>query len=354
MTNKGGRGKKALYKTTHSRIPENIKIVVDSISDLYKQYVQESGCLDFDHKSLLPSVSAIYIVFNESEILYVGQTKNLTSRWKSHHLLKSIREINDKQSVSIAWINYEQENLLTSLEKLLIEGLEPRLNETPGNRLGNEASLVKYESKWKSGKTKTIRVPVAIAEQVLEIAHQLDEGILPDISQYINNNGTASKPDNEIKKLKQKISELEKQLISVTSDKNGVLSKDERAEPETHLNKSNITDTSELIEIEEARTIISEGLSTPSNRGGGIRKCLIQLGISLGFKIERVNRKWSITDTSDIYHNEEVKSIISDGLLIPSGKGAEIKKCLAQLGNLLGFKVEKNSKKQWIITDTSD
>ena len=221
----------------------------------------------------------------------------------------------------------------------------------PNPKLEN---LKSYKPKWNLGKTKTIRVPIAIAERVLDYAHQLDERHSPDTSEYINNNGTASKSDNEIKKLKQKISELEKQLISVTSDKNGVSSKDERAEPETHLNKSKITDTSELIDIKEARAIISEGLSTPSNRGGGIRKCLIQLGILLGFKIERVNRKWSITDTSDSYHNEEVKSIISDGLLIPSGKGAEIKNSLAQLAILLGFKVEKNSKKQWIITDTSD
>lgn len=168
MTNKGGRGKKALYKTTHSRIPENLKIVVDSISDLYKQYVRESGCLDFDHKSLLPSVSAIYIVFNESEILYVGQTKNLTSRWKSHHLLKSIREINEEQSVSIAWINYEQKNLLTSLEKLLIEGLQPRFNSSQENHL--------LGSSWNLGKTETIRIPIALKDRLMEIARHLDRG----------------------------------------------------------------------------------------------------------------------------------------------------------------------------------
>ncbi len=352
MTNKGGRGKKALYKTTHSRIPENLKIVVDSISDLYKQYVQESGCLDFDHKSLLPSVSAIYIVFNESEILYVGQTKNLTSRWKSHHLLNSIREINEQQSVSIAWINYEQINLLTSLEKLLIEGLEPRFNGTPGNRLGNEASLVKYESKWKSGKTKTIRVPVAIAEQVLEIAHQLDEGILPDISQYINNNSTASKPDNEIKKLKQKIEEPEKKSISVTSDKNGVTLSKHQAEQEINSNKSAITLKREFYDREQALFIISDGLLTPSSKGGEIRRHLVQLGILLGFKIEKVKRKFTITCVSDSYHKLEAESIISDGLSIPANMGARIKNCLVQLGILLGFKIEKDQNKKWIITDT--
>lgn len=33
------------------------------------------------------------------------------------------------------------------------------------------------QSKWKHGKTKTIRVPESLAEQILEIAKRLDEGI---------------------------------------------------------------------------------------------------------------------------------------------------------------------------------
>ena len=73
-----------MYKTTHKRIPENISALVAHISNLYKEYVCESGCLDFDIKNLLPSVPAIYVVFNKEEILYVGQTKNLTRVcWKS-------------------------------------------------------------------------------------------------------------------------------------------------------------------------------------------------------------------------------------------------------------------------------
>ena len=34
----------------------------------------------------------------------------------------------------------------------------------------------KFKSKWNNGKTRTIRVPVRLADQVLDYAHQLDEG----------------------------------------------------------------------------------------------------------------------------------------------------------------------------------
>lgn len=45
----------------------------------------------------------------------------------------------------------------------------------PNPKLEN---LTSYKPKWRSGKTRTIRVPIAIANQVLKIAHQIDEGKL--------------------------------------------------------------------------------------------------------------------------------------------------------------------------------
>lgn len=44
------------------------------------------------------------------------------------------------------------------------------------NYKGNEATLKKYKPKWKSGNTQTIRVPVALTDQILDYAHRLDEG----------------------------------------------------------------------------------------------------------------------------------------------------------------------------------
>lgn len=43
------------------------------------------------------------------------------------------------------------------------------------NPKGNEATLKKFKPKWYNGTTQTIRVPIALADQVLEYAHKLDE-----------------------------------------------------------------------------------------------------------------------------------------------------------------------------------
>ena len=44
------------------------------------------------------------------------------------------------------------------------------------NPKGNPATLEQYTPKWKHGKTRTIRVPIALADEILDYAHQLDEG----------------------------------------------------------------------------------------------------------------------------------------------------------------------------------
>ncbi|MEG4965188.1 hypothetical protein QUB11_00870 [Microcoleus sp. B6-A1] len=54
------------------------------------------------------------------------------------------------------------------------------------------ANLKHYEGKWRHGKTRTIRVPIALADRVLTIARQLDNGSslntsdLPDAATLLN------------------------------------------------------------------------------------------------------------------------------------------------------------------------
>lgn len=43
------------------------------------------------------------------------------------------------------------------------------------NPNGNESSLVRFKPQWNNGITKTIRVPVALADKILEYARELDE-----------------------------------------------------------------------------------------------------------------------------------------------------------------------------------
>lgn len=45
------------------------------------------------------------------------------------------------------------------------------------NPKGHEATLNKFKPKWHNGETRTIRVPIALADQILEYAHNLDEAV---------------------------------------------------------------------------------------------------------------------------------------------------------------------------------
>ena len=40
--------------------------------------------------SNLPAVSAIYRVWHAGKVVYIGQTKNLKQRWRSHHILSQL------------------------------------------------------------------------------------------------------------------------------------------------------------------------------------------------------------------------------------------------------------------------
>lgn len=57
----------------------------------------------------------------------------------------------------------------------------PRGGIRPRRIDGSTEHLLK--PKWKSGQTRTIRVPVVLAEQLLEIAHKLDSGESLDLTQ---------------------------------------------------------------------------------------------------------------------------------------------------------------------------
>lgn len=131
----------------------------------------------------------------------------------------------------------------------------------PNPRLEN---LTSFKPKWKSGKTRTIRVPVAIAKRVLEVAHQIDEGESHDTSDTNQNTLPLSHADNHL-----------------------------------GTEANNIIDTSESIDKNLAQSILIEGLAVPSNKGGEVKQHLAKLGRMLGFEIKKNSKKqWAITDTS--------------------------------------------------------
>jgi hypothetical protein len=72
----------------------------------------------------------------------------------------------------------------------------------------NTSGLKFYKTNWKHGKTKTIRVPIALADQILEYGYQLDGGKVP-----LANNAIAL-PDN----LSDRLGEI---LVRVQANETG-------------------------------------------------------------------------------------------------------------------------------------
>jgi len=66
------------------------------------------------------------------------------------------------------------------------------------NPKGHEDSIKdsRFKAAWQSGPTRTIRVPIALAEVTLEYARQLDQGIEPLDTMVQSNSLTDSKVDN--------------------------------------------------------------------------------------------------------------------------------------------------------------
>lgn len=77
------------------------------------------------------------------------------------------------------------------------------------NPKGNPATLKHYTPKWKSGETRTIRVPVVLADQVLEYAHKLDNNSLTQVNDDGHNGSDSKLAANQEKTLIQVIKALE-------------------------------------------------------------------------------------------------------------------------------------------------
>lgn len=78
----------------------------------------------------LPTCVAIYFAIDANgRILYVGKARNLAARWKNHHRLPQLKEIDRASPVRIAWQAWNEENL-SEAERRLITNFQPLLNNT--------------------------------------------------------------------------------------------------------------------------------------------------------------------------------------------------------------------------------
>ncbi|MEA5496352.1 GIY-YIG nuclease family protein [Limnoraphis robusta Tam1] len=78
----------------------------------------------------LPSCAAIYFAIDANDrILYVGKAKNLAARWKNHHRIHKLKEIDQESSVRLAWQAWNEEDL-DEAERSSIKRFQPLLNNT--------------------------------------------------------------------------------------------------------------------------------------------------------------------------------------------------------------------------------
>ncbi len=111
------------------------------------------------------------------------------------------------------------------------------------NPKGNKETLTPYQPKWRSGKTRTIRVPIAIADEVLEAARAIDEG--------------------------------KKFAVEEASN----------------------TDTSDTNNIDSIKEAFNELGKIPSNRGGQIKEAASKIARLIGLNFEKDSkRKWKIIE----------------------------------------------------------
>ncbi len=114
--------------------------------------------------------------------------------------------------------------------------------------------------KWKQGRTRTIRVPVVLAEQLLEIAHRLDDGGALDLTQDNIAEGDGS------------LVELTPDNLSEGSGKPIDLKQHNRAE----IEQIKASQAKALALLQNAITPKSKGGSYAANNATGIKRLVEQ------------------------------------------------------------------------------
>ena len=86
--------------------------------------------IHLSQKERLPEHSGIYFAIDsENKLLYIGSAKNIRTRWRGHHRYHQLKEIDRQNKIKIAWIAWNQEDLIAA-ENYLIKTYQPFLNRT--------------------------------------------------------------------------------------------------------------------------------------------------------------------------------------------------------------------------------
>ena len=93
--------------------------------------------VNVEKRKALPEIEAVYLVWTDNELLYIGQTANLRSRFVKHHRLVDFLNHDSK----IAWFDTTGCNRL-EVEEYFIKAFSPKLNgETVGRNPGDKVPL---------------------------------------------------------------------------------------------------------------------------------------------------------------------------------------------------------------------
>jgi len=92
------------------------------------------------------------------------------------------------------------------------------------NPKGHEDSIKdsRFKAAWQSGPTRTIRVPIALAEVTLEYARQLDQGIEPRDTRIQSDSLTHSKVDNMVSEPRD-TAQIQAELDSIRANYDALL-----------------------------------------------------------------------------------------------------------------------------------
>ncbi len=138
----------------------------------------------------------------------------------------------------------------------------PRGGIRPRRIDGSTEHLLK--PKWKSGQTRTIRVPVVLAEQLLEIAHRLDSGESLDLTQ--DNVTRGNSPNIDLKQDNRA--------------KGGAGNSDVTQDNLRDLERIKASQAKALALLQNAITPKSKGGSYAANNATGIKR-LVDLALAL-------------------------------------------------------------------------
>lgn len=91
------------------------------------QHILYLPSMDFQHRQGLPSVPALYFVMDDQlNFMYIGQTANLHGRWKSHHRAPQMRPNVHR----IYWVEIADDVRRADAERRAIVQFDPAWNRS--------------------------------------------------------------------------------------------------------------------------------------------------------------------------------------------------------------------------------